>query len=125
MRLSGAQAVNSAAMAFRNAPKSKAAATRRVDVLIFGSSPLFDTGGGDVTLDRLDRRDEHRVFSVNGQRLVRGRFFDLAEIDLKLVPGGTYKASSNGKEVVFKIDDNAQPGKSPAAGRLIRFDLPQ
>ena len=38
-----------------------------------------------------------------------------------LVAGGLYRATGNGRSVVFKIDPMAQPGAAPLAGRLLRL----
>jgi hypothetical protein len=37
------------------------------------------------------------------------------------VPGGLYRASIGAREIIFKIDPGAKPGRVPVISRLLRF----
>ena len=37
------------------------------------------------------------------------------------IAGGLYKASANGREVVFKVDENAAPTGGPLIGRMLKL----
>lgn len=123
MQLTSAQSNSSAAMAFRSAPKLKAAgAAAQIELILFGTSPIFDVAGGDsLTVERIDLPGERHSMKLIPDKLVRGKFFDFVEAGIPLVAGGVYRASLNSREIVFKVDANAQPGRTPTIGRLVRF----
>ena len=109
------QASKSGVMVFRKAlPRPQATLT------LYGASPLVDwKSGGKVVFERLDQPGDTRIVEIAGGK--GGRPYDFASHNLALVPGGTYRATAGGKELVFKVADSAKPGPSPIVGRLIRF----
>jgi len=60
------------------------------------------------------------VILLESRQLVRGAFYDFADSDRMLAPGGLYRASL-GRQIVFRVDLGAQPGRTPVLGRLLRF----
>jgi hypothetical protein len=89
---------------------------------LYGLSPLFDLGaGGHLVVERIDRRGERIVVNIGPSQLVNGIFYDFAKSGRGLAPGGVYRASMDGRSVVFRIDPGAEPGLSPVAGRLLRL----
>jgi hypothetical protein len=55
------------------------------------------------------------------KRGTRTSFADFAASGKKLVPGGIYRVSIGARQIVFKIDPNAKPGRVPVISRLLRF----
>jgi hypothetical protein len=120
LRLTTDQAAKSGAIVFRGVPKR--AEEVKVERTLYGLSPLVDlNGAGTLMIERLDQPDEPMVVNVQAEQLTRGTFYDLAKFGRALVAGGLYRATGNGRSVVFKIDPMAQPGAAPLAGRLLRL----
>jgi hypothetical protein len=114
MLLAPGHAYDAAGLVFRGLPDPQ--------FTLFGLCPVFEVkGGGTLVIERLDRLGERYVLPIGGKQLVRGAFFDLATTGRSLAPGGIYKASWNATDVVFKVAPHAKPGRSPIAGRLLRF----
>ncbi len=124
-RLSSRQAMASGVVVYRALPRptDNEAKAVEVDRTLYGLSPLFDLGGsaGTLVVERVDRRGERIVLKLRHSDLVRGTFYDFAAHGQALAAGGTYRASSNGRSIVFKIDPSAQPGEAALAGRLVRL----
>jgi hypothetical protein len=74
-----------------------------------------------VIIERADKTGERYEIKDEGTQLVRGTFYDFAKDNKNLVPGGLYTATSGSVRVLFQVDPEAQPGNTPAAGRLIRL----
>jgi hypothetical protein len=123
MQLTSAQSNSSAGMAFRAPPTTKASSkTSKIQLTLFGTSPMFDVANSDsLTVERIDLPGERLVMKLKQDQLVRGKFVDFAEAGISLVPGGVYRSRLKVGEVVFRIDTTAQPGRTPAIGRLVRF----
>ena len=120
LKLTADQAAQSGVMVFRAPPKPGAAATP--ETTIYGLSPVLDIkGGGKVTIARIDAAAPPMTFEVAAQQLTRGAMFDLAKEGKALAAGGTYRASVGNRQVVFKVDPMAQPGRAPVVGRLLRL----
>ncbi len=88
---------------------------------LYGRSPLIDLrSGGSVTIERLDQPGEKHTVVI---KPAAGRAvpYDGAQHGLALAAGGSYRATANGKQILFKIADNAVEGMTPPVGRLIRF----
>jgi hypothetical protein len=58
------------------------------------------------------------------EELAHTAFYDFADTGRALQPGGTYRAGFARQELVFKIDEDAKPGKTLIIGRLFRFASP-
>jgi hypothetical protein len=120
LKLTADQAAQSGVMVFRAPPKPGAAATP--ETTIYGLSPVLDIkGGGKVTIARIDAAAPPMTFEVAARQLTRGAMFDLAKEGKALAAGGTYRASVGNRQVVFKVDPMAQPGRAPVVGRLLRL----
>jgi hypothetical protein len=118
LQLTAQQAGQSAGMVVRDL---KPAAEPAPQITLFGSSPIVEIkGGGTLTIERLDQPGERVEIAVAGPLLLKGRFYDLARAGKSLAPGGTYRASAGGRQIVFKVDPGAKPGASPMIGRLLR-----
>ena len=119
MQLSEQQASKSGAVVFRSAPKPSAV---QPQLVLFGLSPLVDVkGGGHLVIERLDRPGERLEADIAAQQLFRGSFYDFAKTGQALKPGGVYRASVGARQIVFKVDPEAQAGNGPIIGRLLRF----
>jgi hypothetical protein len=123
MQLTPEQAKQSGAMAFRRVPKPGAAkTTEEPSLTLYGRMPVFDLRQtGRLLIERLDQPGEPIAIDVQGNHLVRGAFFDLAQSNKSLAAGGVYRASQNGRQVVFKVAESAAPGATPLVGRMVRI----
>jgi hypothetical protein len=84
-------------------------------LVLHGLSPIIATSDrGRLLVERRDVRGER--YEVD---LTRGRFYDFAKAKVALKPGGEYSATLKSKQVVFRIDANAEPGAGPIIGRLV------
>ena len=89
---------------------------------LYGRSPLMDLGApGQLTIERVDQPGDPIRLEVASSDLIRGRFYDFAKAGRSLAPGAIYRASFEGRSIVFFVDALAQPGDSPLLGRLLRF----
>jgi len=92
------------------------------EFVLYGSSPLIELNGdGPLVIARLDAKGEYLNLSIDRDQLIHGKFLDLADQKQSLTAGGVYGARWDKRLVVFKIDANAKPGKTPIVGRLIRL----
>jgi hypothetical protein len=120
LNLTTEQASQSGTVVFRAAPGKPAEGV--VAKTLYGLCPLVDLeGGGRLVIERLDQRGDRIELDIAAARLLRGTFYDFAKDGRSLVPGGVYRASANGRSIVFRIDPDARPGESPLAGRLLRL----
>ncbi len=76
-------------------------------------------GGGKLVVERLDKAGERHVVTIG--KKPQSEFYDFASSSDSLVPGGVYQAVANRQKVIFQIDLNAKPGRTPVVGRLIRL----
>ncbi|MBV8538118.1 MAG: hypothetical protein JO128_21155 [Alphaproteobacteria bacterium] len=119
MQLSEQQASKSGAVVFRGAPKPSAA---QPQLILYGLSPVIDVkGGGHLVIERLDRPGERLETDIAAHQLFRGAFYDFAKAGEALKAGGVYRASVGARQIVFKVDPEAQAGNAPIIGRLLRF----
>lgn len=125
LRLTGAQAQQSGAMVFRRAPGSEAPARRTLppaEISLFGTAPILRApGGSTVSIARLDAEEATLVIHMAAMPAGRSSLRDLAGEGRALTPGGLYEASAGTQRLVFRIDLQAAPGKTPAVGRLIQL----
>jgi hypothetical protein len=120
IQLTPQQANQSAGMVFRAKPTR--AGGPEPQFTIQGLSPLVEAnGGGTLLIERLDRSGDRQVILLESRQLVRGAFYDFADSDRMLAPGGLYRASLGPRQIVFRVDPGAQPGRTPVLGRLLRF----
>jgi hypothetical protein len=119
LQLTAQQAGQSAGMVVRDL---KPPVDPPPQITLFGSSPIVEIkGGGSLLIERLDQPGERVEITVAGPALLKGRFYDLARAGKSLAPGGTYRASAGGRQIVFKVDPSAKAGASPMIGRLLRI----
>jgi hypothetical protein len=78
-------------------------------------------GGGTVLVERLDQPGEKREIAIGGPGPVKSPYYDCARHGIELAAGGLYRASSAGRELVFKIAPDAQPGMAPLVARAMRL----
>ena len=124
MQLTAELASKSGAMAFRDMPKNtRPSLTQlRPQFTLYGQAPLVEVAkGSTVVIERVDKPGERYEIDGNAVKLVRGSFYDFAQDNKNLVPAGVYTASSGSVKLLFQVDPDAQPGQTPAAGRLIRL----
>jgi hypothetical protein len=118
-----------AGMVLRDAAQAKNALphiepAQKPEFVLYGSSPLVDLGGsGILVIARLDERGEYVKIEVEPNQLRQNRFLDFAEKGSALTAGGVYGARWRQRLVVFKIDPDARPGKTPMLGRLLRLGV--
>jgi hypothetical protein len=119
MRLTADQSAKSGAMVFRGAPGKLPAP----QITLYGASPVISlaTGGGTVTIERLDKQGDRREVVIAAGGPMHSSFYDFARHDARLAAGGLYRATSGGRELVFKIAPDAQPGVTPLIGRAFRL----
>jgi hypothetical protein len=118
IRLTADQGAKSGVAVFRSVgPKPAAGAT----LTLYGRSPLIDLRtGGTVTIERLDPPGEKRVIEIKPAS-GRAEPYDCAQHGLALTAGGSYRATAGGRQILFKIAEQAGDGMTPPVGRLIRF----
>ncbi len=124
MQLTAELASKSGAMAFREGPQRNAPSrlALRPNFTLYGQAPLVEVKkGGTVLIERVDKPGERYEIVGDSVQLVRGQYYDFAQDNKNLVPAGVYSATSGSVKVLFQVDPDAQPGKTPVAGRLIRF----
>jgi hypothetical protein len=93
---------------------------------LFGSSPMMELHSpGQVVIERIDQLGERHVIDISKEELAHAAFYDFADTGRALEPGGTYRAGFARQELVFKVDEDAKPGKTPIIGRLFRFASPK
>lgn len=120
LALTAEQSAKSGTMVFRKAPT--AGALPQPGIVLYGTAPVIDLpGGGRLVIERLDMPGERMELQLGGQQLLRGAFYDMAKTDHALAPGGLYRASAGSRQIVFRIDGNARPGRGPVIGRLLRL----
>jgi hypothetical protein len=112
----------------RETGESAATVVRAMDtklsprLTLFGLSPLIESGAhGKLVVERLDVKGERYDVELTSSTAVRGRFYDFAKTSTALKPGGIYSASVGSQRLVFLVDRDAQPGRSPIIGRLVRL----
>lgn len=117
-----------AGVVFRSlGPKNNATApkadTPQPQFTLYGLSPVLQVGGaGQATIERADGgKGEPIKLSISENQLMKGAFFDTATKGISLAGGGVYRLTWGGKQIVFKVDPAAKPGKSPIIGRLVRL----
>lgn len=125
MQLSYEVASKSGASVFRELHRSEqptSSPLARPQFILHGASPVIEVKrGSKVVIERLDKTGERFEIPGAGRPLHHGRFYDFAEDDKQLAATGVYKATIGSKQVTFRVDANAKPGKTPLAGRLLRL----
>lgn len=98
-------------------PKTSILITDDAKLLLHGAAPLIVARqGGEVVISRLADRSDRLTVMLNK----RGAY-DFAQFGHSLRPGAVYKATLRQREVVFRIDTEAQAGRTDILGRLILF----
>jgi hypothetical protein len=116
--LRAADAGPAAGMTFRGSPPHVV----KPQFTLFGSSPMLELSPpGRVVIERVDQLGERHVIDAGKEKLAHAAFYDFADTGKALKPGGTYRAGFGRQELVFKIDEDAKPGRTPIVGRLLRF----
>ena len=83
------------------------------DLIIFGRSPVVLVAAGKaLTVERLDQPAEVDV-NVSADRV------DFSDLGIALAPEGLYRFRAGDVSRVVRIDGFAEPGASPAVGRLV------
>jgi hypothetical protein len=101
---------------------NKATSLPKPQLTLYGASPLVEAKGrGKLIIRRLDVPGERQEINLGGTQL-KGRFLDFASENVALTPGGLYAASFKSSQIVFRIDEQAQPGATPIVGRLLRME---
>jgi hypothetical protein len=93
----------------------------RPQFILHGLSPVVEVKRGTtVVIERVDKAGERYEIPGTG-RPHRGTFYDFADDQKQLVAAGVYKATIGTSQVMFQVDADAKPGKTPLAGRLLRL----
>jgi hypothetical protein len=117
MALTAELGSKSGAMVLRNAR----AVDPRAQFTLYGASPLVVIPQGlSVVIERLDAAGERYELT----RAAHRSFYDFAEEGKAIAAGGLYRASAGGAGVVFSVDADAKPGRTPLAGRLLQIRPP-
>lgn len=119
VKLGKGQVNKSGVVTFRGG-KSAAAERPRLDLTLYGSSPLVrSTVAGTLVIERVD------VLGAPIEIAIRRGANDMAKSGIALEAGGIYRASlragADRHELVFGIDAFAESGDQPKLSRLIRF----
>lgn len=120
LALSDRQARSSGVVVFRTTPRRDG--VPEPAFILYGTAPLVEIGaGGTLVIERLDAAEAAREVEITAGGLRRGAFYDFAATEWTLAPDALYRARFGGREVVFRVDALAKPGKGPLLGRLLRF----
>lgn len=119
MQLTAEQSGKSGGLVFRRPPSgsSSAATEPPADrpLLIPGAGPVVSLPKpGRVTIARIDGKASPIVLDLPAKPI------DLGKRNVRLAPGGTYRATYGSSAIVFQIDAQSTSEASPLA-RLIRF----
>jgi len=119
VRLSSAEASQSAATAFR-------LQSANIRPVLYAQAPVVqlprDLPPDDrvLRIERKDRPGERHDFQVDDATAAAG-FYDLARLNIYLAPGGTYDASIGGHKLTFRVDRKAKSGRTAIVSRLVRM----
>jgi hypothetical protein len=119
MKLSSAQAGQSAATAFR-------VQSADIQPKLYARTPMValpkDLPRDDRTLRivRTDRRGERHEVAIDDAAAAAG-FYDFGKTDVSLTRGGIYEASIGGHTLLFQVDAKAKSGPAPVVSRLLRL----
>lgn len=123
MQLSYEVASKSGASVFRDIHRIEQppAVQSQPQFVLHGLSPVVEIKRGTTAvIERVDRPGER--YEVPGAgKPVHGRFYDFADDKKQLAAAGIYKATIGSSQIMFQVDRNAKPGKTPLAGRLLRL----
>jgi len=123
MQLTVELASKSGAMVFRDVPKNAKPSplSLRPQFTLYGLSPVVELKTGTaVVIERMDRPGERYELTPDGRKM-RGALYDFADDDKALARAGVYRATMGSVQVLFQVDPEAKPGRSPLAGRLLRL----
>lgn len=110
--LTAGQAKQSAGTSFRH----------DATIRLHGLSPFVDAPGGAALLVvRVDVPGEFHVATLPVKPGTRRSHFDFAAENKALTPGGVYRASIGSRQIDFRIEPDAKPGRVPIISRLLRF----
>jgi hypothetical protein len=112
--LSGQQAAKSGALAFRSAPSGVGLNSPKVTV--YGTSPMIvlPSAGLHIVIESVSGNPDRHEVSVQGS------YVDLNDHNISLAPNTVYRVEAGDKSMTFKIDIDAEPGKTPIISRLVR-----
>jgi hypothetical protein len=121
IELTEQQANQSAAMVYRDVLQDRSATKPRFT--LYSTYPIIEArGGGSLQVTRIDRKGETIEVTLTDSRLMRGLFYDFRLWQKPLAAGGIYRATLNGRSIVFKVDGlAARDDTVPIIGRLLRF----
>jgi hypothetical protein len=121
MQLTAEIAAKSASMAIRSVTGTRVEASTRPQFTLYGLCPVVtyppDT---TVVIERIDVAGERYDLGSETRSQPRA-FYDFADSNKALVPGGLYRASAGSIQVVFRVDPGAKPGRTPVIGRLLQL----
>ena len=119
VRLSSAEASQSAATAFR-LPSAD------IRPILYARTPVVqlprDLARDErvLRIERKDRPGERHDFTVDDATAANG-FYDLARLHVRLALGGTYDATIGGHKLTFRVDRKAKSGNTAIVSRLVRL----
>lgn len=114
--LTGQASAKSGALAFRSAGSS-GVGLQKPRVKIYGSAPVIILPVADqrIVIESMTGKPDRHELDVNG------KYIDLADHNIELYPGQTYKVEANDISTTFRIMSPAEPGKAPLVSRLVRL----
>jgi hypothetical protein len=121
MQLSAETAARSAAMVLRDMNGKQAQAGTQPQFTLYGLSPVVSFAPATaVVIERIDVAGE-RYDLASETGAAHRAFYDFANSNKKLVPGGLYRASAGPVQIVFRVDPDAKAGRTPVVGRLLQL----
>lgn len=114
--LTGQASAKSGALAFRSAGSS-AIGLQKPKINIYGSAPVIvlPIANQHIVIESITGKPDRHELDV------KGKYIDLADHNIELYPGQTYKVEANGMSTTFRIATPAEPGKAPLVSRLVRL----
>jgi hypothetical protein len=114
------ETIGSGAMVFRKKPASK-----QLQQTVYGLSPVIEVGkANNLIIERLDQPGKSIQIDLAERPPAREGFFDLSESNIALLAGAVYKAKVGQREVIFRIDQLAEPKTTGIVGRLVHMSPP-
>jgi hypothetical protein len=100
--------------------KNRIHSLTKAQLVLRGASPLvIGDGAHPVLIARFgDSHDRVTLPATSGEGL---RFYDFAAHGRSLTPGEVYVATCGDRQVMFRVDEAAKPGRTPTLGRLVAF----
>jgi len=121
LSLTKSQGKASGVLAFR-APQRKKSPASKPKIIIKHVSPIIEVGDAEqFQLHQVQPSKMEFELMISTKDLLRGKFVDLAKLEITLKPGSKYRATVGKQSIEFVIHESAVAGTTTIIERLIRL----